>query len=141
MNSNPNFPTIDHLIEGVHYRIVDWDFAQQAPARPQAAACEEGEKMVFGICRKLKDPSKAKDDRDFDSEKRTKQEESLERASGKGVKTKEEAVAANKKGFETSGKKYGWAIKGGKPVIVEWGSVAGAKKAPETGKQSKAGVK
>jgi hypothetical protein len=46
-----------------------------------------------------------------------------------------------KKGFETGRKKYGWAIKGGKPVIVEWESVAGFKKAPETGKQPKTGVK
>jgi len=137
MNRNPNFPTIDHLIEGVHYRIVEWDFASQQPSRTPGTPCPPGEKVVFGVCRKVGGSG----EKDFDSGKRTKQEESLEKASGKGVKTKEEAVAANKKGFETGGKKYGWAIKGGKPVIVEWGSVAGAKKAPETGKQSKAGVK
>jgi hypothetical protein len=123
MNSNLNFPSIDHLIEGVHYTIVDWDFAQQAPSRTPGTPCPSGEKVVFGVCRKVGGSR----EKDFDSGKKTAQEESLEKASGKAVKTKEEAVAANKQGFQAGGKKYGWAIKGGKPVIVEWGSVAGTK--------------
>jgi hypothetical protein len=117
-----NLPSVDHLREGIDYRVVEWDFAASAPGQ----GCGEGEKMVFGVCRKLRN-APARDDKDFDSSVKTKQEEELAKSAGKLPTTKEEAVAANAKGFTAGGKKCGWAIKDGKPVMVEWGSVAGTK--------------
>ena len=112
-----NFPSVDHLIEGVHYRIVDWNFAEGAPGE----ACPEGEKMIFGMCRKL--GGTQKDEKDFDSSKKSKQEEEAE-AEAK----KQGSDVKNNKPFMVNGKKMGWAVKNGKPVMVEWGSVAGEKK-------------
>jgi hypothetical protein len=119
MTGDFSVPNVDHLTEGVHYHVVDWDFA----------ACESDEKMVFGLCRKVGGTG----DKDFDSSKRSKQEEQLSNEAqkqGAGASTKEQASAANKKAFTVEGKKFGWAIKGGKPVIVAWGSVAGEAKVP-----------
>jgi len=127
MIRNFNLPCVDNLREGIDYRLVEWDFASQQPSRTPGTPCPPGEKVVFGVCRKVGDSG----EKDFDSEKKTSQESQLEEEAtrqGKKVSTKEEATAANVKGFETGGKKYGWAIKNGKPVIVEWGSVAGTKK-------------
>jgi hypothetical protein len=112
MLSNFNLPSVDHLVEGVHYRIVNWNFAE---------GCPEGEKMVFGTCRKVgQNPN---DDKDFDSSKKTKDEEKNE-AEAK----KQGSDVKNNKPVMVDGKKMGWAVKNGKPVMVEWGSVAGEKK-------------
>lgn len=134
MLGNFNLPSVDHLREGVDYVVVHWNFADQSPAPAQSHTpgepCGPGEKMVFGSCRKLREGAQ-RDEKDFDSSKKTKQEEELEKAAaatGKVPTTKEEAVAANAKGFMSGGKKYGWAMKDGKPVMVSWGSVAGEKK-------------
>ena len=108
-----NFPNIDHLIEGVHYTVVDWDFADGQP-------CPEGEKMVFGMCRKLGGKS---GDKEFDSGSKTKQE-----TEGEAEAAKQGSSAKNNKAVNVKGRKMGWAIKDGKPVLVEWGSVAGEKK-------------
>jgi hypothetical protein len=119
MTGDFSVPNVDHLIEGVHYHVVDWDFA----------ACEPDEKMVYGVCRKVGGTG----EKDFDTSKRSKQEEQLgneAQKQGAGASTKEQASAANKKAFTVEGKKFGWAIKGGKPVIVAWGSVAGEAKVP-----------
>ena len=110
-----NFPSVDNLIEGVHYRIIDWNFAE---------GCTEGEKMVFGTCRKLKEGST--DEKDFDSSKKTKQEEE-----GEAEAKKQGSDVKNNKPFMVGNRKMGWAVKNGKPVMVEWGSVAGEKKAKE----------
>ena len=62
-NPFSNLPSVDHLVEGVDYRIVDWNFADAAPAPD---ACPEGEKMVFGVCRKVGGSG----EKDFDSSKK-----------------------------------------------------------------------
>ena len=113
MQSNFNFPSVDHLIEGVHYTIIDWDFAD-------GQGCEEGEKMVFGVCRKVGDGTGEKD---FDSSKKTKQE-----TEGEAQAKKQGSDVKSNKPVMVNGKKMGWAVKNGKPVLVEWGSVAGEKK-------------
>lgn len=113
MQSNFNFPSVDHLIEGVHYRTVDWNFAD-------GQGCEEGEKMVFGVCRKV---GGGTGEKDFDSSKKTKQEEE-----GEAEAKKQGSDVKSNKPFMVNGKKMGWAVKNGKPVLVEWGSVAGEKK-------------
>ena len=171
---NPfNFPSVDHLVEGVHYRIVDWSFADGAPvekqkpeetvqpnqqnapaaqnqapapqaapaqaptaappAQPPAAAqapaqappqdgpCKPDERSVFGVCRKI--GGAPKDDRDFDSNAKSDDEKAAE-AEAK----KQGSDVKNNKPVIFNGKKMGWAIKGGRPVMVEWGAVAGEKK-------------
>lgn len=106
-----NFPCVDHLVEGVHYTIVNWNFAE----------CGPDEKMVFGTCRKLKGGST--DEKDFDTSRKTKQEEE-----GEAEAKKQGSNVKNNKPFMAGNRKMGWAVKGGKPVLVEWGSVAGEKK-------------
>jgi len=135
---NPfNLPSVDHLVEGVHYRLVDWSFAEgherdrglqtNMPSRGMVSSfadgeCPEGEKMVFGMCRK---PGEKQGEKEFDSSKKTKQEEEGEaEAKKQGSDVKNNKMIKDVK----SGKKLGWAIKDGKPVLVEWGSVAGEKK-------------
>jgi pyruvate dehydrogenase E2 component (dihydrolipoamide acetyltransferase) len=171
---NPfNFPSVDHLLEGRDYRIVDWSFAQNAPvekqppeetvqpnqqnapavqnqapapqaapaqapaaappaqppaagqapaaAPPQDGPCKPDERSVFGVCRKI--GGTPKDDKDFDSGSKTDEEKNLE-AEAK----KQGSDVKNNKPVLVGGKKYGWALKGGKSVLVEWGAVAGQKK-------------
>jgi hypothetical protein len=132
-----NIPSVDHLIEGIHYRVVDWSFAESReidrglqtnmPGRGApstfAEECGPGEKMIFGMCRSAK--ASPKDDKDFDSSKKTKQEtEGEAEAKKQGSEFKNNKMIKDIK----SGKKLGWAMKDGKPVLVEWGSVAGEKK-------------
>jgi|GEM_PF-5453586 len=132
---NPfNLPSVDHLIEGTHYTVLDWNFAEDTEANilrqqktnmPSSggpstfAECPEGERMIFGKCRSTKK------DGDWDSNKKTKgEEESEAQAKKEGSEFKNNKMIQDVK----SGKKFGWAMKGGKPVMVEWGSVAGEKK-------------
>lgn len=119
-----NIPSVDHLREGVDYRVVDWDFAAGQPPTP-GQGCDEGEKVVFGICRKVKSGSSA--EKDFDSAKKSKQEEGIEAEA-----TKQGSSFQTNKAVTAGGKKYGWAMKDGKPVMVAWGSVAGTKPKPKT---------
>jgi len=130
-----NLPSVDNLIEGVHYTVLDWNFAEDTEAnilRQQQTnmpskggpstfgeGCPEGEKMVFGKCRSTKK------DGDWDSNKKTKDEEDSEaQAKKEGSNFQNNKMVKDIK----SGKKMGWAMKNGKPVLVEWGSVAGEKK-------------
>ena len=86
--------------------------------------CGSDEKMVFGVCRKVGGAGEG--EKDWDTEKKTKQEEEIEGAAKKqGVDINSKL---NKKAITIGGKKYGMAIKNGKVVLVEWGSVAGEKK-------------
>jgi hypothetical protein len=66
--------------------------------------------MVFGLCRRT-------DGTDTDEERNIK-----DKAKKEGSEFK------NNKQITAGGKKFGWAMKGGKPILVEWGSVAGVKK-------------
>jgi hypothetical protein len=132
-----NLPSVDHLIEGVHYTVVDWSFAEGRIMRDQATnmpskggpsmfaeECGPDEKMIFGMCRKVKG-SGARDDKDFDSSKKSKQEEEGEaQAKKQGSEFKNNKMVKDIK----TGKKMGWAMKDGKPVLVAWGSVAGKAK-------------
>jgi hypothetical protein len=122
MLGNFDIPSVDHLREGIDYVIVDWNFAAQAPAPPvpqppPEQPCPTGTKMIFGLCRRLKSGSGdwASGD-DTDKERELKQQAD-----------KEGSAFENNKAIQAGGKKYGWAKKDGKPVLVEWGSVAGIK--------------
>lgn len=126
MNDQFNFPSVDHLIEGVHYTIVDWSFADSAPSHTPGTPCPPRHKMTFGVCRKLGGSG------DWDPEQQSDEEK---KASDEATKTK--SSYENNKAVSVGGKKYGWAKKNGKPVLVEWGSVAGIKK-PGGGVEKKA---
>jgi hypothetical protein len=83
--------------------------------------CPEGEKMVFGVCRKV---GAGTGEKDFDSSAKTKQEEEVEATGAKaGSDEKSNKPFKDPK----TGRLMGWAIKDGKRVAVEWGSVAGKK--------------
>jgi hypothetical protein len=110
-----NLPSVDHLKEGVHYRVVGWDFADSSPvSHTPGTPCPDGHKMVFGVCRKLKAGSQDVD-RDAESEEE-------KAAKGQGL-----TPGGENKPVKVGEKKYGWALSNGKPIIVEWGSVAGIK--------------
>jgi hypothetical protein len=83
--------------------------------------CGSDEKMVFGACRKVGGKTGEKD---FDSSAKTKREEEIEAAGAKaGSDEKSNKPFKDPK----TGKLMGWAVKDGKKVAVEWGSVAGKK--------------
>ncbi len=144
---NPfNLPSVDHLIEGIHYTVVEWSFAEgrardrgletNMPSRGMpstfAEDCPEGEKMIFGKCRSTKK------DGDWDSKKKTKDEQEGEKQAKKeGSEFKNNKMIKDVK----SGKKLGWAMKNGVPTLVEWGSVAGEKKVGPKQPAPKAGAK
>ena len=116
-----NIPSVEHLREGEDYNIVDWDFAGPSPA-PMAShtpgeSCPPNQKMVFGVCRTVNAAGEQQVGDDTDQEKALKDQ------ARKGGSTVE-----NNKAVSAGSKKYGWAMKGGKPILVEWGSVAGEKK-------------
>lgn len=110
-----SLPSVDHLIEGVHYRVVDWSFADSSLAsHTPGTPCPDGYKMVFGLCRKLKAGTQEVD-RDVEGEEE------------KAAKAKGLTPGGANKPVQVGEKKYGWALSNGKPIIVEWGSAAGIK--------------
>lgn len=119
MLGNFNIPSVDHLREGIDYRILDWDFASGAPVQqpPPGQPCPPGTKMIFGLCRRLKSGTGDWDPSD---------ESDMERA-GKMKAKAEGSAFENNKPIDIGGKKYGWAKKGNKDVLVEWGSVCAKK--------------
>lgn len=104
------------------------------------AECGPGEKMVFGVCRKVdgapetpaQPQPQAQQPKPKEKEK-SAQEKELEAA----AKAQGSSPTNNRK-VVINGKSYGWAIQGGKPIMVEWGSVAGEKKVG-TGEKPKRG--
>jgi hypothetical protein len=130
-----DFPSLEGLKEGEDYRILEWSEAKEFISE-FAQECPEGEKMVFGVCRKGGKSGDGEKEKDFDSSKKTKQEESIEAE----AKKQKSDVKSNKP-FTINGEKFGWAMKGGRPVVVEWGSVAGEKKVGPKKSGSKKGGK
>lgn len=117
MLGNFDIPSVDHLREGIDYTIVEWDFAAPpVPQPPPGQPCPTGTKMIFGLCRRLKGSGDWASGDDTDKERELKQQAG-----------KEGSAFENNKAIQAGGKKYGWAKKEGKPVLVEWGSVAGIK--------------
>lgn len=97
------------------------------------AQCEEGEKMVFGACRKQ---GAKNEEKDFDSSKKTKNETDIENEGAKQGSSFE-----SNKPFMKDGVKYGWAMKNGKKVAVQWGAVSGEKKVGPKQPQAKSASK
>jgi hypothetical protein len=116
-------------------------------ANSDFAECGPGERMVYGVCRKVDgepaaqpaqqgagataqgQPPKPKE------QPKSPMEEKLEKA----AKSQGSDPTNNKK-VVIDGKAYGWAIQNGKPIMVEWGSVAGIKKVgPKQAKPKRGG--
>lgn len=117
MSQYPSFdlPPVDHLIEGMDYFVVEFDFAEvieHTPGQP----CPEGTKMIFGLCRRLKGDK-------WDQDDPTKSEQNAKR-----IADAQGSNQGNNKQISAEGRKLGWAMRDKKPVLVEWGSVAGIKK-------------
>ena len=85
-------------------------YAAHAEAAKTQKDCGPGERVVFGKCSKG----------DNMGNKQIDEAQKKERASTK--------AADNSKPVMVNGKKMGWAIQGGKKVLVDWGSVSGEKK-------------
>lgn len=114
-------------------------------AQTDFAECGPGEKMVFGVCRKVGGTQEEKPEVGPDGkpkEKEEKKEKSpMEEKLEKAAKAQGSDPTNNKK-VMIDGKAYGWAIQGGKPIMVEWGSVAGEKKVgPKKKKEEKPKMK
>lgn len=121
MLGNFDIPSVDHLREGIDYKVLSWDFAAGRPAAPvphtPGEPCPPGTRMTFGLCRRLKGGTGDWDPSD---------ESDMERA-GKMEAQKQGSTFETNKPVTVGDKKYGWAKKNGVPVLVEWGSVAGTK--------------
>lgn len=95
------------------------------------AECGPGEKMVFGVCRKVGGTQEEKPEVGPDGKPKKKEEKKekspMEEKLEKAAKAQGSDPTNNKK-VMIDGKAYGWAIQGGKPIMVAWGSVAGEKK-------------
>lgn len=92
--------------------------------------CAAGEKMTFGVCRKVGGEEKPEigPDGKPKEKKEPKQEKSpMEAKLEKAAKAQGSDVSNNRK-VVIDGKAYGWALLNGKPIMVEWGKVAGEKK-------------
>ena len=73
--------------------------------------------MIWGLCRRVNASGEQQVGDDTDQERALKDQAK-----------KEGSAFENNKVVSAGGKKFGWAMKGGKPVMVAWGSVAGEKK-------------
>lgn len=111
---------IAYLEARVEREWQQYDFAD-------APACPEGQKMIFGICRNVGEDEKDSEGKPTGKKKEAKltpeEEKVMKAAKAQGS---EPTPGKNKK-VVVDGKEYGWAIKGGKPMLVEWGTVAGIK--------------
>jgi Zn-finger nucleic acid-binding protein len=107
MLSNFNLPSVDHLIEGLHYSEVEYDFAQR---------CHKGtwRDRKSGAC---------VDKNAILSRRRQHQNNQGSRQTSRS----ESSNFQNNKKISTGHGDYGWAMKNGKPTLVKWGSVAGIK--------------
>lgn len=146
MNKAPEQSIVDQL-EAASYNSeaiiaylearVDKEWSQM-----DYAECGPGEKMVFGVCRKVggateeEKPEVGPDGKPKEKQKKQQKspmEEKLEKAA-----KAQGSDATNNKKVMIDGKAYGWAIQNGKPIMVAWGSVAGEKKVgPKKKKEEK----
>ena len=108
MLSDFNLPSIDHLIEGYHYTEVEYDFAQRCPRGTHKDYANNG------VCTSKEVLA---------SRRRTR---SQAPATARSPRSQQSNFENNKK-ITTGEGDFGWAKKGGKPVMVRWGSVAGMK--------------
>jgi len=145
MDKAPEQHIVDYL-ESVSYKpetIIQYleKMVEKEWAQSDFAECGPGEKMTFGVCRKIGEapaaqpaqqgaapsqpgqPAAAGQQPKPKEQPKSPMEEKLEKA----AKAQGSDVTNNKK-VMIDGKAYGWALLNGKPIMVEWGKVAGEKK-------------
>lgn len=136
MDKAPEQSIVDYL-ESVGYEseaIIQYleQMVEKEWAQNDFAECGPGEKMTFGVCRKIdgapeqpqaQAPSQEKPKEKPKEQPKSPMEEKLEKA----AKAQGSDVTNNKK-VMIDGKAYGWAVLKGRPILVEWGAVAGEKK-------------
>jgi hypothetical protein len=90
--------------------------------------CQPGEKMTFGVCRKVDGGVEEKPEMGPDGKPKKKEEKQqkspMEEKLEKAAKAQGSDVSNNRK-VMIDGKAYGWALLNGKPIMAEWGKVAG----------------
>lgn len=123
-------------------------------AQADFAECGPGEKMTFGVCRKIGEAPAAQPAQQGAAPSQPQAQQPGQPAAGQQEKPKDKPKSAmeeklekaakaqgsdptNNKKVVIDGKAYGWAIQGGKPIMVEWGSVAGEKKVGPKKKEEK----
>ncbi len=85
--------------------------------------------MVFGVCRKIGDTQEEpKPEGQGGAQQPKKQEKSAQEEKLEKAAKAQGSTPDNNKKVVIDGKAYGWAIQNGKPIMVEWGAVAGIKK-------------
>jgi len=148
MDKAPEQSIVDYL-ESVGYEseaIIQYleQMVEKEWAQSDFAECGPGEKMTFGVCRKVDGapeqpqaqvPSQGSSQEKPKEKPKSAMEEKLEKA----AKAQGSDVNNNKK-VMIDGKAYGWAVLNGKPIMVEWGKVAGEKKVgPKQAKPKRSG--
>lgn len=144
MNKAPEQAIVDQLSSAGYSAETIISYLEARVAREWEVAadfaeCGPGEKMVFGVCRKVGGTQEDKPEvgPDGKPKKKEKKEKSpMEEKLEKAAKAQGSDPTNNKK-VVIDGKAYGWAIQGGKPIMVEWGSVAGEKKVGPKKKEEK----
>jgi hypothetical protein len=157
----PEQQVVDYL-EAAGYRpdsIIRYLEAQVARewASADFAECGPGEKMTFGVCRKIGEAPAAQPAQQGATPAQPRAQQPGQRAAGQQPKPKEAqksgmeeklekaakaqgSDATNNRKVVIDGKAYGWAIQNGKPIMVEWGAVAGIKKVgPKQAKPKRGG--
>lgn len=151
MDKAPEQAIVDYL-ESVGYEseaIIQYleQMVEKEWAQSDFAECGPGEKMTFGVCRKVdgapeqpqaqaQAPSQGSSQEKPKEKPKSAMEEKLEKA----AKAQGSDVTNNKK-VMIDGKAYGWAVLNGKPIMVEWGKVAGEKKVGPKKPKPKPGAK
>lgn len=108
-----DIPSIDHLIEGVDYEIVSWSFADGADTgQTPKRACPEGFKMIFGRCRRLKNPQATKSGRE--------EPKSSTGTVAPTIVKRPENLLVNSKPVFINDSELGWVRKGGRLALARF---------------------
>lgn len=145
MNKAPEQAIVDQLSAAGYSAETIISYLEARVAREWEVAadfaeCGPGEKMVFGVCRKVGGTQEDKPEVGPDGKPKKKEEKKekspMEEKLEKAAKAQGSDPTNNKK-VVIDGKAYGWAIQNGKPIMVAWGSVAGEKKVGPKKKEEK----
>lgn len=102
------------------------------------AECGPGERMVFGVCRKVDGAPETTSAQPQQGQQPKEKEKSAQEKELEAAAKSQGSSPTNNRKVVINGKSYGWAIQGGKPIMVKWGAVAGERKVG-TGERTKRG--
>lgn len=145
MNRAPEQVIVDQL-EAAGYKpetiisYLEARVAKEWEGAADFAECGPGEKMVFGVCRKVDGTPEtpAQPQQQGQQPKPKEKEKSAQEKELEAAAKSQGSSPTNNRKVVINGKSYGWAIQGGRPIMVEWGSVAGEKKVGTGEKPKKA---